>query len=60
VHINSVYNWINKQYDVKNLRKKYEKIKITNTIEFFILNSINDNHFIIFYSFNLINILSHN
>ena len=43
VHINSVYNWINKQYDVKKLRKKYENIKITDTIECFILNSLNDN-----------------
>ena len=34
---------INKQYDVKNLRKKYENIKITDTIECFILNSLNDN-----------------
>ena len=23
VHINSIYNLINKQYDVKNVRKKY-------------------------------------
>jgi len=43
VHINSVYNWINTQYDVKNVRKKYENIKITQTIECFILNSLNDN-----------------
>lgn len=43
VHINSVYNWINTQYEVKNLRKKYKNIKITNTIEHFILNSINEN-----------------
>ena len=42
VHINSVYNWINKQYDVKKLRKKYENIKITDTIECFILNSLNE------------------
>ena len=43
VHINSVYNWINTRYAVKNLRKKYENIKITSTIEHFILNSINNN-----------------
>ena len=43
VHINSVYNWINKQYDVKKLRKEYKNIKITDTIECFILNSLNDN-----------------
>jgi len=43
VHINNVYNWINTQYDVKNVRKKYENIKITQTIECFILNSLNDN-----------------
>jgi hypothetical protein len=42
VHINSVYDWINTQYDVKNVRKKYENIKITQTIECFILNSINE------------------
>ena len=42
-HINSVYNWINKQYEVKKLRKKYENIKITDTIECFILNSLNNN-----------------
>ena len=43
VHINSVCNWINKQYNVKKLRKKYENIKITDTIECFILNSLNNN-----------------
>jgi len=42
VHINSVYNWINKQYDVKKLRKEYENIKIIDTIECFILNSLNE------------------
>ena len=43
IHINSVYNWINTRYAVKNLRKKYKNIKITSTIEHFILNSINNN-----------------
>ena len=42
VHINSIYNLINKQYDVKNLRKKYENIKITHIIECFILNGLNE------------------
>ena len=42
VHINSVYNWINKQYDVKKLKKEYKNIKITDTIECFILNSLNE------------------
>ena len=37
VHINSVYNWINTQFDVKNVRKKYENIKITDKIECFII-----------------------
>jgi transposase len=43
IHINSVYNWINTRYAVKNLRKKYKNIKITSTIEHFILNGINNN-----------------
>jgi hypothetical protein len=27
VHINSVYNWINTQYDVKNVRKNMKILK---------------------------------
>ena len=27
VHINSVYNWINKQYDVKKLKKNMKILK---------------------------------
>ena len=42
VNINNVYNWINKQYTVKKLRKEYENIKITDTIKCFILNSLNE------------------
>ena len=34
IHINSVYNWINTRYAVKNLRKKYKNNKYNRTFHF--------------------------
>jgi adenylate cyclase class IV len=53
VHINTVYNWINKYFDINThnfnfsnykTNFKYNNIKITPIIETFIINSINNNN----------------
>jgi len=53
VHINTLYNWINKYYNLKTntfdfsqfkTNFKYNNTKITNNIEIFIINSIDSNN----------------
>jgi len=53
VHINTLYNWINKYYNSETntfdfsqfkTNFKYNNTKITNNIEIFIINSIDSNN----------------
>ena len=53
IHINTLYNWINKYYNINNetfdfstykTNFKYNNVKITSHIENFVLNSIDNNN----------------
>ena len=53
IHINTLYNWINKYYNINNetfdfstykTNFKYNNVKITSHIENFVLNSIDNNY----------------